>query len=199
MSHYTRKPYNPRQMSQNWITNGLASLEQVQLVFTCHPFVVGHLVGRKWSFVQQFCSEYKQKFMHDISITYDGFAFYVRIIPFPPCVQFVVHEFGQRIYVANSGIQTNHAGAIIGKHGWWLRKTEQEQPVPCIIYHEDSKFYLKFPTHVSAQQRLDVLDNVRRKIMGRSQYFDFELADTYSTLSVETVEIDGPTPSEAYH
>jgi hypothetical protein len=175
-----------------------APLQEVELVFPCRSVAVGHLVGQKWTFVERLSSSFRENFHQNISITYDGSTFRVRLIPFPPCVLFVVHEFGQRIFVANHGIYAQNAGAVIGKHGWWLRKTEQEQSVPCIVYHEEGLFYLKFPTTVLAQQRLDVLDNVRRKIVGRSEYLDRELSDTQSTSSVDTIEQEGPTPSEAY-
>lgn len=147
------------------------------LPFPCRPQAVGHLVGRRWSYIDDLCLKYKELFHNaSISVTYDGTWFLVRVQG-GPSIQFVKHEFGKKVAIANDGIVAEPAGAIIGKHGWWLRKTEREQPVNCIIYHDEGVFYVKFPPHVTTKERICVLDNVRRKIIGRANYFAKQLSD----------------------
>jgi len=178
------------------------------LAFACHPLTVGHLAGRNWAFVTGLCKEYEERFDgRTISISYDGLAFRVRMLPYPEGMMFIHAELGQRIAVANQGIMVEPVGAIIGKGGWWLRKTEKEQVVPCMIYHEDRRFFVKFPWHVSTKARLDVLDDVRRKLVGRSVFMQRALSDTDSCSSVSTSSSldslcfsdNDPTPDEAYH
>ena len=162
---------------------------QTELVFPCQPEFVGHIVGRHWSFIQHLTIQYKQVSGHDnISITYDGEAFRARFDPHPYFAQLIMHELGQRVYVANQGIHADPIGSIIGKKGWWLRKTEQEQSVPCTIYNFKGKFHIKFPTHICASDRMNVLDNITRKIQGRCMYFKNHASDCESNSTNESTE-----------
>ena len=72
-----------------------------------------------------------------------------------------------------------------------------------MIYNEDDQFFIKFGTQVSVADRLRVLDDVRRKIMGRASYFQKEFCDKESHTtdsSADTIVMEaGPTPSEAYN
>lgn len=147
------------------------------LPFLCRPQAVGHLVGRRWAYIDDLCTQYAKTFRNaSISVTYDGAWFLVRVQG-GPSIKFVEREFGKKVAIANDGIVAEPAGAIIGKHGWWLRKTEREQNVDCIIYHEEGVFYVKFPPHVTTTDREHALDNVRRKIIGRANYFAKPLSD----------------------
>lgn len=208
------------QMNHAWFLGQQVCPKRTEIIFPCHPSVVGHLAGRKWKYIKDFCKAYEDLFNNEtISITYDGCCFRVHVAHNIPGIHFISQEFGQRVFIANHGIHAEPAGAIIGKEGWWLRKTEEEQTVPCIIYHECGQFFLKFPISVTTQERLKVLDDVRRKIMGRVAYLHHELSDTESmstTMSEESfdsiatdesfdsiatdnsVETYGPTPAEAY-
>lgn len=147
------------------------------LPFLCRPQAVGHLVGRHWAYIDDLCARYAEQFHNaTISVTYDGAWFLVRVQG-GPSIKFVEREFGKKVAIANDGIVAEPAGAIIGKDGWWLRKTEREQAVECIIYHEEGVFYVKFPPHVTTKDRFCVLDNVRRKIIGRANYFANEFSN----------------------
>ena len=179
-----------------------ASSQAVEVSFPCHSNIVGHLTGRNWSAIEDLISEYKVLFQsEDVSVTHDGCAFRVRLLPLPQCLQFWERELGQRIAVAHEGIEAQPIGAIIGKEGWWLRKTEKEQSVPCMIYNEDGLFFLKFASHVATAERLKALDNVRRKIMGRAAYFVQEFSDMESdttNTSTDTVGVEHKVPGEPY-
>lgn len=179
-----------------------------EIVFPCYPGVVGQLAGRDWVYIKTLCKDYRNMFdARNISITYDGALFRVHISSYAPGIEFIANEFGQRVAMANVGVMAQPAGAIIGRRGWWLRKTESEQDVKCTIYHENGLFFVKFPWNVSTADRIVAMDDIRRKLSGRARFFQktFSESESESTISSASVadikdflQGNGPTPSEAH-
>lgn len=179
-----------------------------EMVFPCFPGIVGQLAGRNWQYIKTLCADYRKMFVQNISITYDGAFFRVHLSSYAPGTEFIVREFGQRVAMANLGIVAEPAGAIIGRGGWWLRKTEAEQDVVSTIYHEDGCFFVKFPWGVSTADRVVAMDDIRRKLMGRAQFMHKALSESASesTVSPDTDQhledfLHGlaPTPAEAHN
>lgn len=163
---------------------------QAELAFPCFAGTVGSIVGPKWSYVTSLCEMFSNSFPgSNMSVTYDGNQFLVHLPYDPEAAAFVYSTLGQRIQIAEEGIVAEPAGAIIGKGGWWLRKTEAECNVPCTIYHDNGKFYVKFPWNASNASRVEAMDNIRRKIIGRSLFMEetFSDAETMSTVSAHSL------------
>ena len=179
----------------------------IQVVFPCYTGVVGQLAGRDWQYIKTICADYRRMFDgRNISITYDGAFFRVHLSSYAPGIEFIANEFGQRVAIANTGILAEPAGAIIGRGGWWLRKTESEQSVKCTVYHESCHFFVKFPWSVSTADRMVTMDDIRRKLMGRVQFLNktFSESDSESTVSMDSMAnikelLNGLTPAEAHH
>lgn len=190
-------------------TSYTADEAMTELVFPCYYGIVGQLAGRKWQYIKTLCEDYRRLFdERHISITYDGAFFRVHLSSYAPGIEFIANEFGQRVAIANTGIMAEPAGAIIGRGGWWLRKTEAEQPVKCTIYHEACHFFVKFPWSVSTADRIATMDDIRRKLMGRVQFMNktFSQSGSESTISSDSVadiqdflQGQSPTPAEAHH
>ncbi len=193
-----------------------APVHMVEMFFPCFSGVVGQLIGAKGKYLEELRTEYRKRFEgRRMSVTYDGMNFRVHLEPHEEGMAFVALEFGRRVALANEGIIAEPAGAIIGKKGWWLKHlTKQVYETTgnkCTVYHEDGAFFVKFPWNVESDKRVEVMDIVRRKLVGRSTYLTktFSESDSMSTRSsVEslTTEEDleslfstmSPTPSEAY-
>ena len=213
-------------MSQNIINNRFSPLleaEEVQnvendpdpeslmeILFPCYTGVVGQLAGRNWQYMKDFCVQFREQFEgKNISITYDGCFFRVHVSPYQDCVHFIHEELGRRIAIANQGIIAEPVGAIIGKKGWWLRKTEASQKIKCTIYHEDGCFFVKFPWNVSTVDRIEAMDDIRRKIVGRAKFLNKTFSESDSNSTVSSLDgdihdikdfLDGksPTPAEMH-
>ena len=197
-------------MAQNDHDNHFAALGEGQdacgermteIIFPCYTGVVGQLAGRNWQYIKTLCEDYRRMFGgRNISITYDGTLFRVHIPSYAPGIEFIANEFGQRVAIANTGIRAEPAGAIIGRSGWWLRKTEAEQSVKCTIYHESCHFFVKFPWSVSTVDRIVVMDDIRRKLVGRVQFMNktFYESESESVANIKDL-LNGPTPAEAHN
>ena len=186
----------------------VAGEHMTEVIFACYSGVVGQLAGRDWKYIKTLCEDYREMFGgRNVSITYDGAHFRVHLSSYAPGIEFIVHEFGQRVAMANLGIVAEPAGAIIGRGGWWLRKAESDQCVQCTIYHEDGCFFVKFPWSVSTASRIVAIDDIRRKLMGRAQFMNKTLSESASTASLDSapshledfLQGHSPRPGEAHH
>ena len=187
---------------------GMTTLE-----FPSYSGVVGHLVGKNWTRIDELRREFQSAFPgFDLSVKYDENTFTVHLPAIPEAVAFVNASFGVEVALANEPIKTDSGfiGAVIGKGGSGLRTIEDGAPTKCTIYYEDDAFYVRFAHYVSTEARVRCMSYVKMKIYGRAGWLEArlddysEVASTVSTTAVsEMSELSdlfsemSPTPSEA--
>ena len=104
------------------------SESMLELLFACHPGVVGHILGRDGIYLKELEKDFAARFNgRQISITYDGLNFRVHLSNFQAGITYIMLDFARRVSLANEGIYAQPAGAIIGKNGWWLQRVSESQ------------------------------------------------------------------------
>lgn len=191
---------------------GLFSIPEAQkfglatLRFPCDPEVVGALVGKKWIRVKNLASEFQLAFPgFDIDVSYDGETFSVIVPNFDAGITFINESFGEEIAIANCGMEVRpeFVGRIIGAGGHNLRtiedciqQLEECKGCQCTVYHEDGRFWLRFPPLTPVEHRQVAMEFAKTRIYEHAEYLEDRLTDCDITSS-ECSSMDSVTTSEA--
>lgn len=163
------------------------------LRFECDPSTVGALVGKRWVRVKNLASKFQLRFPgFDIDVSHDGEAFSVVLPAIDDAFAFIHETFGEEIAIANHGIpvRSEFVGRIIGHGGHNLRALESGVGAidgcagcRCTVYHDDERFWVRFPSSTPVEQRKIALAYIEARIFEHADYLEEKLTDAYSTVS----------------
>jgi len=176
------------------------------LKISCDSAVVGALVGRKWSRVQALSSDFREAFPgYDIDVSYDGECFSVLVPNMDAAIAYVADSFGDEVAIANHGIEVRpeFVGRLIGRGGHNLRtiaaciaQLDECKGCKCTVYHEDDRFWIRFPPSTPVEQRKVALEFVETRLYEHADYLEEQLTEADTSAS-EASSVWSSTSSEA--